>query len=151
MRKERNNDGFTLVELIIVVAIIALLIAMIAPNLTSFLGTASDTTYRANAKTAFTASNAWATQMRVAGAAGAAGTVTLELNGDVLQATYTDVTAPTGSQPALEDLFNAGEFNADTVVTVTVDANWAVTNVVWAEAGTSSTYPDAGASPTATP
>ena len=64
---QKNNKGFTLVELIIVVAIIAMLIAMIAPNLTSFLDTASDTTLKANAKTAYTSVNTWLTQQRVAG------------------------------------------------------------------------------------
>lgn len=62
-----NNKGFTLMELIIVVAIMAILIALIAPNLVGFLDTATDTSYDANAKSCYTAASAWATQQRIAG------------------------------------------------------------------------------------
>jgi len=62
-----NNKGFTLMELIIVVAIMAVLIALIAPNLTSFLDTATSTSYDANAKSCYTAASAWVTQQRING------------------------------------------------------------------------------------
>lgn len=43
MRKSKyNNQGFSLVELIIVVGIMAVLLAVIAPNLTKYLGTAKE-------------------------------------------------------------------------------------------------------------
>ena len=34
----RKNEGFSLIELIIVIAIMAVLVAVIAPNLASYLG-----------------------------------------------------------------------------------------------------------------
>ena len=36
--KKMNNKGFSLIELIIVIAIMAILVAIIAPNLTKYLG-----------------------------------------------------------------------------------------------------------------
>lgn len=36
--KKTNNKGFSLIELIIVIAIMAILVAIIAPNLTKYLG-----------------------------------------------------------------------------------------------------------------
>jgi type IV pilus assembly protein PilA len=36
--KKTNNKGFSLIELIIVIAIMAVLVAIIAPNLTKYLG-----------------------------------------------------------------------------------------------------------------
>lgn len=65
IKEKMNNKGFTLMELIIVVAILAILIALIAPNLVGFLDSATKTSRDANAKTAYTVASAWATQMRV--------------------------------------------------------------------------------------
>lgn len=42
--KKTNNKGFSLIELIIVIAIMAILIAIIAPNLTKYLGKSKDKT-----------------------------------------------------------------------------------------------------------
>lgn len=39
-----DNDGFSLVELIVVIAIMAVLVALIAPNLTKYLGKSKQTT-----------------------------------------------------------------------------------------------------------
>lgn len=42
--KKTNNKGFSLIELIIVIAIMAILIAIIAPNLTKYLGKSKEKT-----------------------------------------------------------------------------------------------------------
>ena len=70
VKKERksNNKGFTLMELIIVVAIIAILIALIAPALTGFLDEAETTSYASNCKNMYTSGSAWITHERVKGA-----------------------------------------------------------------------------------
>ena len=44
MKKTTNNKGFSLIELIIVIAIMAVLVAIIAPNLTKYLGSSKSKT-----------------------------------------------------------------------------------------------------------
>ena len=44
-----NNKGFSLIELIIVIAIMAVLVAIIAPNLTKYLGSSKKNTDQKNA------------------------------------------------------------------------------------------------------
>ena len=47
--KKMNNKGFSLIELIIVIAIMAVLVAIIAPNLTKYLGKSKKNTDSKNA------------------------------------------------------------------------------------------------------
>lgn len=47
--KKMNNKGFSLIELIIVIAIMAILVAIIAPNLTKYLGKSKNKTDSKNA------------------------------------------------------------------------------------------------------
>lgn len=47
--KKMNNKGFSLIELIIVIAIMAILVAIIAPNLTKYLGKSKKNTDKKNA------------------------------------------------------------------------------------------------------
>ena len=49
MKKTTNNKGFSLIELIIVIAIMAVLVAIIAPNLTKYLGSSKKNTDKKNA------------------------------------------------------------------------------------------------------
>ena len=44
----KSNKGFSLIELIIVIAIMAVLVAIIAPNLTKYLGKSKTSTDKAN-------------------------------------------------------------------------------------------------------
>jgi len=46
--KKMNNKGFSLIELIIVIAIMAILVAIIAPNLTKYLGKSKAKTDKKN-------------------------------------------------------------------------------------------------------
>lgn len=46
--KKMNNKGFSLIELIIVIAIMAVLVAIIAPNLTKYLGSSKKNTDEKN-------------------------------------------------------------------------------------------------------
>ena len=47
--KKMNNKGFSLIELIIVIAIMAVLVAIIAPNLSKYLGSSKKNTDKKNA------------------------------------------------------------------------------------------------------
>lgn len=125
-----NNKGFTLMELIIVVAIMAILIALIAPNLVGFLDKADTTALKANAKSCYTAAAAWATQARVDGTAVKDGTATIEKG--KADANY----------PGLADVINTANFaDKDTVVITFKDKK--VTKVVWtAGNGGTATYPE---------
>jgi type IV pilus assembly protein PilA len=49
MMSEKNDKGFTLIELIIVIAIMAILVAMIAPNMTKYLAKSKQRTDQRNA------------------------------------------------------------------------------------------------------
>jgi type IV pilus assembly protein PilA len=49
--KKMNNKGFSLIELIIVIAIMAVLVAVIAPNLTGYIGKSKVNTDKSNADT----------------------------------------------------------------------------------------------------
>ena len=48
---KKNNKGFSLIELIIVIAIMAVLVAIIAPNLTKYLGQSKENADIANMDT----------------------------------------------------------------------------------------------------
>ncbi|WP_423786670.1 type II secretion system protein, partial [Holdemania massiliensis] len=50
---KRRNKGFTLIELIVVVAILVLLMLMLVPKLTGFTETAADTVCHANQLNAY--------------------------------------------------------------------------------------------------
>lgn len=58
MKRRMNKKGFTLVELIIVIAIIAILAALLVPSMVGYLEEARTTTKIANARTVYSAAAA---------------------------------------------------------------------------------------------
>lgn len=60
--KLKNKKGFTLVEMIVVLAIIGILIALIAPNMARIIKDAQETSDTAKAKTTLTAAQAFGTR-----------------------------------------------------------------------------------------
>lgn len=84
-RKLRNKKGFTLIEMIVVVAIIAILIALLVPNVMKFIGTANNSSASANAKTVFVATQTYIADLYTMGVEAA------PANGGVLENIQTTV------------------------------------------------------------
>ena len=114
---KENKKGFTLIEMIVVIAIIGVLAAILVPSMSGYLSTAKASKKEANARTVYTAAQAAVTALEITG--GESGTIYKK----------TDTTLNT-------DLFNKiikliGQSNYDKFqdIEVTVDANGAVTEV----------------------
>lgn len=59
MKRKTGRAGFTLIEMIVVIAIIAVLIALAAPLVTRYVATAKQARADAAAKSLCTAADAW--------------------------------------------------------------------------------------------
>ncbi len=57
-RRKMGNKGFSLIELIVVIAIMVILMALLVPNVIGYISTAKNTANQAVAKSVFTASMA---------------------------------------------------------------------------------------------
>lgn len=57
----KSNRGFTLIELIVVIAILGILIAILVPSMIGFVNSAKEASVKAEAKTVYTAVQAYLT------------------------------------------------------------------------------------------
>ena len=77
--KNTKKKGFTLIELIVVIAIIGVLAAILVPSMIGYVGQSKLSTANSNAKLAFTNSATYCTNCEVAGYTVASGTSTYNL------------------------------------------------------------------------
>lgn len=105
--KKMNNKGFSLIELIIVIAIMAVLVAVIAPNLTSYLGNSKKKTDNSNADTIENVIN---TQLQNYCSDDK---MTAVANSDDAMKNYTDVAAILSAATNFDPTTASGDFEAE--------------------------------------
>lgn len=66
-QKQKSKKGFTLVELIVVIAILGILAALVVPQVTGYIEKAQKNTDQANAQMLYTAGQLYLTDLEVAG------------------------------------------------------------------------------------
>lgn len=118
----KKNRGFTLIELIVVIAILGILIAILVPSMIGFINNARRAAVLAEAKTVYTAAQAYVTQQ-----------VAIE------NKAVSAITVPT-----LENLKTQGYLeNAPkgTLTAPTINANGTITNLVYSNNGYTATFP----------
>lgn len=117
MRKERmNNKGFSLVELIIVIAIMAILIVVLAPQYLRYVERSRNSTDLQNARTIMTAVETWAADPQATSGFGASGQkVTFTINPQGTASTIGEPANPTpaGATPGDDALDETGLDIAD--------------------------------------
>lgn len=105
--KLKNKKGFTLVEMIVVLAIIGILIALIAPNMARIIKDGQETSDAAKAKTALTAAQAFGTRQIANGHAvkptaalvpTGDGAFVVELTNVAMKGAYVTGTTPTADE-----------------------------------------------------
>ena len=130
MKKKKNRKGFSRVELIVVLVIMAILAAALIPSLTGYIKKTKEQSVRSECQSAVQAAQT------IASGAYADGNGKYEVNGVTLDFT-TDVTGVTDAyKTAIEFL---AEVPADTVKSVTI-VDGRVTGLTYTRNSTTSTY-----------
>ncbi len=120
----KKNRGFTLIELIVVIAILGILIAILVPSMIGFINNARRAAVLAEAKTVYTAAQAYVTQQVAIEnkAVGGAGFVVPTLDNLKTQGYLEN--APTG-----------------TLTAPTINANGTITTLIYTNNGYTATFP----------
>ena len=116
----KKNRGFTLIELIVVIAILGILIAILVPSMIGFINSSREASVRATGKTLFTATQAYLTDL-------------VQVRN---QAAPTDVDIDDLIDAQLLGQAPAGEID------VTFDANGVVTAFTYTENSITVTFPE---------
>lgn len=142
-KRKANNKGFSLIEMIIVIAIMAILIAIIAPNLVTYLSSADSTKNAAAAKTAYSNANTSLVNYRVANGSivkdGEYTVVVADASGTLKMTVTSPVGGTTGAFSDYSTFFNLDELGDGATFKITV-ASGAATSVVYTPAGSAITY-----------
>ena len=131
MRNSKNVKGFTLIELIVVIAIIGVLAAILVPSMIGYVAQSKLSTANSNAKLAFTNAATYCTNCEVAGnpCDASTGIASESLTGGTAGQTYDKDGAHL--KEALESLMG-GNANAG-VVTVVINSAGAPEKTAWAK------------------
>lgn len=126
LEKKSKKRAFTLIELIVVIAILGVLAAILVPTMTNLIGEARTQTLVANARTVYSIASAEAAFATASGDSIDAGTY----DADDETGFYDDV------------MGQAGSFDATDKITIIVDSKGVVTSVTFEDAdGNKGIYP----------
>lgn len=135
MKKKKNRKGFSLVELIVVLVIMAILAAALIPSLTGYIKKTKEQSVRSECQSAVQAAQTIASGAYADGS-GAYKVGNLVISFDAIKGAETN----TDDNHYLDAVESLAEVPADTVKSITVDADGRVTGLTYTRNNTTSTY-----------